>query len=237
MTRPELVVITGASSGIGEHCARVLSAKNYIPILVARRKDALETVARGLKGPSHIIVGDINDPATDQEILSILRNQPLRGLINNAGRYVRSEFSAASDTDWLQTFQTNLFSAARLTRNLLPALRAHDTPAIVNVSSTLGMKPVPHTSVYSASKAAMNSWTQALALELAPKIRVSCVCPGIIDTPLHAFTAEQKKLLAGAQPLGRVGEPSEIADAVVFLLESKWTTGAILAVDGGISLT
>ncbi|HEX4924125.1 MAG TPA: SDR family oxidoreductase [Bdellovibrionales bacterium] len=236
MAGSPIVAITGASSGIGASVARGLSERGYTPLLIARRKPALESVAQSLKGTSIIVDGDVNDSSLDAKVLAALNGRPLAGLVNNAGRYDRGAFETFSEADWARAFQTNLFSAARLTKSLLSSLSSHGG-AIVNVSSTLGLRPVPQTSIYAATKAAMNNWTQALALELAPKVRVNCVCPGITDTPLHGFSEEQKRQLAQAQPLGRIGTPDEVAEAIIFLLESKWTTGAILAVDGGISLT
>ena len=126
-------------------------------------------------------------------------------------------------------------------------MKTGNNNSIVNVSSTLGLKPTADTSAYSASKAAMNNWTQSLALALgSKKIRANCVCPGLVDTPIHSFHSlsipEKEKTLqklSPMQPLGRVGKSEEIAQSIYFLAseESAWTTGAILSVDGGINIT
>lgn len=148
---------------------------------------------------------------------------------------------------WLRQFEVNLMGPVRIARALFPYFKEHGGGSIVNVASTLGMRPTGPTSAYSASKAAMINWTQSLALEGGPaKIRANCVCPGIVDTPIHSFHSlqnlQKEQTLAQLnplQPLGRIGQPEDVAKAVYFLGSdlSSWTTGSILAVDGGINLT
>jgi NAD(P)-dependent dehydrogenase (short-subunit alcohol dehydrogenase family) len=129
----------------------------------------------------------------------------------------------------------------RLTHALLTHLEKN-RGVVINVSSNLGLRPIPRTSAYSASKAAMINWTQSLAIELGPTgVRANCVCPGIIDTPIQAFhgqSAEQKAALGNLQPIGRIGVPDDVAYAIWSLCGpgSEWMTGSVLTVDGGISL-
>ena len=131
-------------------------------------------------------------------------------------------------------------------QNIYPLMKPGLGHSIVNVSSTLGLRPIENVSAYCATKAAMISWTETMALELgAQNIRVNCVAPGLVDTPIHPFhsQAPEKKQqslekLAPMQPLGRVGTAEEIARSIYFLAseDSAWTTGATLSVDGGINL-
>lgn len=136
-------------------------------------------------------------------------------------------------------------SAVRLTSALWPQMK-ESKGSIVNISSTLGIRPIANTAAYSALKAAMNNWTLSLALQGAQDgIKANAICPGIIDTPIHSFhakeTAQQKALFAQAQkaqPLGRTGTPEDIAPMCFQLCqqESSWITGSILNIDGGILL-
>ena len=130
-------------------------------------------------------------------------------------------------------------------QQIYPLMKPAFSHNIVNVSSTLGLRPTADTSAYSATKAAMVNWTHSLALGLgAQNIRANCVCPGLVDTPIHPFhdqPAERKQItlqkMAHMQPLGRIGTPEEIAKAIYFLAceDSSWTTGSVLSVDGGIN--
>jgi NAD(P)-dependent dehydrogenase (short-subunit alcohol dehydrogenase family) len=146
----------------------------------------------------------------------------------------------------MRQFQVNLFGPIQWTQMVMPLLEKSGHGSIVNVSSTLGLRAGATSGAYSAAKAAMNSWTQSLAIEYGPKkVRVNAICPGIVDTPIHSFHSlpdqdKEKSLQAMAklQPLGRIGRPEEIAEAIYFLAseQSAWTTGAVLSVDGGINL-
>jgi NAD(P)-dependent dehydrogenase (short-subunit alcohol dehydrogenase family) len=233
----DFVVITGGSRGIGSACASLFSHMGYGIILVGRDKKRLEIVAHDLETEALVVSTDINESASDSLIKKACGTNSIAGLINNAGIFHRAKFRETDSEIWREQFQTNLFSPVRLTKSLIPLLEKHQKPSILNVASTVGVHPVAGMSAYSATKAAVVNWTKVLALELAPLFRVNCVCPGIVDTPLHSFSKTQKKELANAQPLGRVGTPEEVAASVYFLFASPWTTGAILPVDGGISLT
>jgi NAD(P)-dependent dehydrogenase (short-subunit alcohol dehydrogenase family) len=118
---------------------------------------------------------------------------------------------------------------------VLPHFIKQKDGVIINVSSTLGLRGIPRSTVYSASKAALQNFTQTLALEVAPQnVRVNAVCFGLIQTPIHGSTP----LSGSAQPLGRVGTPEEAAYSIFHLStpEAGFTTGAVLVVDGGINL-
>jgi NAD(P)-dependent dehydrogenase (short-subunit alcohol dehydrogenase family) len=158
----------------------------------------------------------------------------LGGLVNNAGIIERISFAESGDDVWERQFNANLYSAVGLTRGLYSELKLNKGSSVLKVSSTLGLRPIANTVAYSASKAAMVNWTQGLAIEwAADQIRVNCLCPGLVDTPIHAARPPDD-----VQPLGRLGQPDDVAKAAWFLLspDSSWTTGAVLRVDGGISL-
>jgi NAD(P)-dependent dehydrogenase (short-subunit alcohol dehydrogenase family) len=214
----------------------------------------------------------VKDLAKELTLSLATENLSLITLVNNAGIFRRqallpSEALEAQGPDqgpdqwpdqwpgrwqevWRNQMQVNFFAAALLTELLIPELKKNskDFPgevSIVNVSSTLGFRVIKEVAAYGATKAAMNLWTQSLALELAPHIRANAVCPGLVDTPIHPFhflEGENKvkalQSMSGMQPMGRIGRPRDIAEAVWFLAspQSSWTTGALLPVDGGISL-
>lgn len=244
------VIITGASSGIGAATAKLFSQKGYFVYLLGRNEQKLSEIKKQCGLNSKYFAFDLNNPNRLSEVISEIineskNNHPLEILINNAGIFERAKFENNFKV-WQEMFQTNLFSAIELTQIVYKHFQQKKSGSIVNVSSTLGIKPSPETLAYSASKAAMNNWTQGLALEAAPfNIRVNAVCPGIVDTPIHSFhnldNENKKKALEKLnplQPLQRIGVPEEVAEAIYFLASSSssWTTGSLLNVDGGINL-
>lgn len=233
------VLITGASSGIGAETARLFAENGYFVFLLARNKDKLAEVAENCRSGASLLGCDLADTALINKAIKHLYERPdvdLEIVINNAGIYEPQDHTSSLET-WKRQFQVNLFGAVELTQGLLPLLKKRGGGSIVNISSTLGLKPSGGVAAYCASKAAMNSWTQSLAIELAKdKIRVNAVCPGIVDTPIHG--GKDLSNWGHLQPLGRVGSSREIAESIYFLGSEKsaWTTGALLSVDGGINL-
>ncbi len=243
------VVISGASSGIGAATAIHFSKKGYFVYLLGRNEDRLHEIALQCENGSSLLKADVTNEAQLDKYTKHLTERPdtrVEVLINNAGIFQRHEFLAGGMEPFRKQFETNFFGALMLTQKVLPLFLKQGSGSIVNVSSTLGLRPTGDTSAYSASKAAMINWTQSLARELGPKkIRVNCICPGIVETPIHDFTKkspEQKSktldFLNTLQPLGRIGTAEEIAESIYFLgsNQSTWTTGATLSVDGGINL-
>jgi NAD(P)-dependent dehydrogenase (short-subunit alcohol dehydrogenase family) len=242
----QFCILTGASSGIGAAIAQRLSREGRALVLVGRSREKLTQVASELPSPTAIVAVDLTEPQAPEQIWqgflnSSFRDAKLTALVNNAGIVHRLPFSEITDATIRLEFETNFFAPARLIRFLLPHFV--NPSAIINVSSTLGIRPIAGTSAYSASKAALNNLTQSLAIELAPGTRVCAVCPGLIDTPIHSFHGEQEtsreRISAHrAQPMGRMGRPEEVAGLVSFLMsaDSAWTTGSLHVIDGGISL-
>ena len=245
------VLITGASSGIGAATAKLFSQHGYFAYLLGRNEEHLTEVAIQCQHGASLLRCDLNSEASVIKYTQHLFERPdtdLQILINNAGIFERTNHTSdgGSLSTWRKQFDTNLFSAINITEKILPLFMQKKKGSIVNVSSTLGLKPSADTAAYSASKAAMINWTQSLAQELGPlQIRVNCVAPGIVDTPIHSFhhlkTEDKQNVLnqlSPLQPLQRIGNVDEIAQAIYFLgsEQSSWTTGAVLAVDGGINL-
>lgn len=242
-------LITGASSGIGRATALEFARQGYFIYLMGRDKDRLEETALQCGAGACLLSCDLLVPAqVEKRVREIFENPlyRLEVLVNNAGIFKNHSMEEGTDEIWGQQFQVNLLGPVRLTRLLIPYFKKHQKGSVVNVASTLGLRPSATTGAYSASKAAMVNWTQSLALEAgAYGVRVNCVCPGIVDTPIHGFhslEASQKQSalesMANLQPLGRIGTPEDVAKSIYFLSSdlSAWTTGAVLAVDGGINL-
>ena len=245
-------LVTGASKGIGAATARLLKEHGYFVYLHGRNLKDLRNLENELAQEDSTLVADFADATSVPAMVTQLQEKisrhhaGLQVLVNNAGIYHRHTSEEGRWDLWEKQFRVNILSPARLTELLIPILKAHPPASIINVSSCLGLRPVAGVGAYSATKAAMINWTKTLALELGTaKIRVNCVCPGIVDTPIHDFhllPPEQKshvlKQMSELQPLGRIGEPNEIAQAISFLAsdQSSWTTGAVLTVDGGINL-
>jgi NAD(P)-dependent dehydrogenase (short-subunit alcohol dehydrogenase family) len=268
-----VALVTGSGSGIGRATAWHFSNQGYKVILVGRNLLKLEKTATKLTGEYEIFTCDLSVSAEVEKLACLVSKKysQLDVLVNNAGIYERQAFvgadggfkpkadpcdSLTADSNsycnsamahWHRIFNINVFGLVDLTRRLLPLLSRSDTASIVNVASTAGLRPVSGLTAYATSKAAVIGFTQSLALELASvPVRVNCVCPGIVDTPilnadsLDEETKEKLKKQWGAMhPLGRMGEPSEVAQVIFNLSssESSWLTGVVLPVDGGISLT
>tara|TARA_B100000749_G_scaffold280875_1_gene279606 strand:- start:52433 stop:53173 length:741 start_codon:yes stop_codon:yes gene_type:complete len=244
----QTAIITGSTSGIGKASAKLFSENGWHVVLVARNEAKLNALASELPGNSDIFVCDLSSETDVSDLCSQLQSKsfshPLKALINNAGIIERKEANDHSLEDWTQQFQVNLFAPAMITNACFQHLKASSPSTVVNVSSSIGVRPIPQCAAYSASKAAMNSWTQTLALEWAQYgITVNALCPGIVNTPIHNFdqisnAKELEQSMDAAHPLGRMGRPQELAENIMFLCgtASQWKTGSIEIIDGGISL-
>jgi NAD(P)-dependent dehydrogenase (short-subunit alcohol dehydrogenase family) len=160
-------------------------------------------------------------------------------LVNNAGIAARQPVDEAREGDWSRVFDVNVKGAFFCSKYALPLMRAGGS--IIHLSSVTGITGVRSRAAYSASKGALAALTRNMALDYASRgIRVNCVCPGFVRTPLtSALTADAARCerLTALHPLGRLGEPEDIANAIVFLAsdEGSWITGHALVVDGGFS--
>lgn len=248
LTATASVLVTGASSGIGAEIAREFSKKGFFVFLLGRNTDKLKQVQDSCVGPTEVLAFDLKDLQNYKtQILKLIETKPtLEILVNCAGVFSRKSFIESDDSIWAEQFEINLMGSVRLTQIIWPLFVKNKKGSILNISSTLGLKPAPMTSAYSAMKAAMINWTLSLAQEGGPfNIRANCVCPGIVDTPIHSFHdldhSEKTKVLSGVsnlQLLSEIGKPLDVAKAAYFLAssDSAWTTGAILSVDGGINI-
>lgn len=248
------VVVTGAGSGIGRACAISMAVYGASKIYITgRRRELLvetsDIINKQMPDCQVIIAdGDVTSIEWRQKLVREISSfGPLDVLINNAGIYHSTSFENTSDEELQKILKTNVESVFTLTRDLLPALEQSEYPSVINIGSTLSLRPIAQGAAYNIAKASVDHLTRSLALELGPRrIRVNCVSPGIVETPMYRarFSSDESYHEAIEQamvwhPLGRVGTPEDIARSVVFLSSraASWITGIILPVDGGLLIS
>ncbi len=237
VTAPGNVVVTGASRGIGRAVAEALLARGATVAVVARSRDALAALAERAPDRVRVCAADLADPVARRRLPSRLATELGRidGLVQCAGIARHAPAGEIREEDLEATLATNFTAPLLLAQAIAGLMRAQGGGgSIVQVASTLGLAPAAGTAAYAASKAALIAATRALALDLAPhRIRVNAVAPGLVRTDM--LRGRPLDELAELHPLGRLGEPEEIADAVLHLLDAPWTTGTVLVVDGGLT--
>jgi NAD(P)-dependent dehydrogenase (short-subunit alcohol dehydrogenase family) len=244
-----VVLVTGASSGIGKAAAERLASEGAAVVLAARRKERLDAVAASISaagGKAVVVTGDACDSATGPAwtAASVDAFGRLDGLVNAAGVIFTKGLLDTEPDEWDHMLNSNLKSIQMMVRAAAPELVKH-RGAIVNISSVAATRPYAAVGAYCVSKAGVDMLTQCLAMELADKgVRVNAVNPGVVRTELHTVTnavpdydafLERSK---STHPLGRWAEPGEIAALVAYLMseEASWITGACYAIDGGRAL-
>ena len=234
MTKAKVVIVTGASSGIGYAVAKDCAAHGWTVLATARRAGKLRELQRHSER-IHSLPADITKPDSAKRLIAAAaRLGSLRAIVHSAGTFKTAPVEKIRIQDWASMVDTNVTAAIRLLQ--AGAKRLEGGGVFIGISSTAGLRPVAGYSAYCASKGALNAFLQTAALELAPRgIRVHAVAPGIVETPMQPNAKET----AGLHPLGRAGYPEDVSAGVRFLLEpsSGWMTGIILPIDGGISLT
>ncbi len=235
-----VVIVTGASQGIGAACARRFAregAKVVLSDLDATRGEALATEL----GASFVRC-DVSDRAQVEALVAqtMAKHQRIDILVNNAGTFKAADFLDVTEADWDTVINVNLKGAFLVAQAVAREMVKTGGGAIVNMSSVNGVMAIPSIASYNASKGGINQLTRAMSLALIDQgVRVNAVAPGTIATELAAqavLTSEEaKNRILSRTPMKRLGEPEEIADAVAFLASSaaSYITGEILTVDGG----
>lgn len=242
-----VAIVTGAGLGIGRACAVRLAAHGAKVVITARTRADLDATSAAMASAEStaIVEGDITDPAVIEACVSTAMSRfgGLTTLVNNAGMDIPGAPMLVDVTDgqWERLLAVNLTSMFRLTKVALEHLGVG--ASIINMGSMLSLVGCEGEVAYSASKGAVLQFTRSLALELGPRqIRVNCVCPGIIDTPMtrtfltDPATADRLEAdYCAASPFGRMGTADEIASGVLFLAsdDSSFVTGSTLIIDGG----
>ena len=242
------IFISGGTSGIGRSTVQIFLENGYTVGTTARdtvKKEALLESVKEHKNKLDIQIVDLGDTKSFGEIEAFLSEFNPEILVNNAAMYSGNNLLETTQFEIDSMFTTNFSSVVCLSKACLNNWINHNKQGLIlNVGSTLGNKPAPGTSLYSASKAALVSLTQSIAMEHAPKVRANIIMPGVVATPIHAkvmgddaadkFHEDMSKM----HPLGRIGTPQEIAEILYHLSQPSfdWMTGSILNIDGGISL-
>ncbi len=238
-----VVLVTGASSGIGEACAQAFAARGAA-VAVHYRSNAAgaQRVVEGIRqrgGQAVALQADLREVTACEELvrLTVQALGRLDVLVNNAGVVERSGLWDITEVLWDEQMAVHVkapFFLSRAAARVLP-----EGGAIVNVASMRGLVAGPGAPHYAVSKAAVLMLTRCLAHALAPKIRVNAVAPGYTDTRVHATrSSEDRRRIEGEIPVGRFATPQEVAEAVVFLAsdEARYVTGQTLVVAGGLAL-
>lgn len=239
----KVVLITGASRGIGRETARVLARKGYTVIVnFHNSSDAAKQLVDELREggvDAEAICADVGDAAQVSAMVDdiVRRYGRIDALVNNAGIAMQKVLCDVTDDDWRRMMTVNADSVFYTCRSVLPGMIARQNGRIVNVSSMWGVVGASCEVVYSAAKAAVIGFSKALAKEVGLSgITVNCIAPGVIDTDMCAgFDERTRTELAEETPLGRLGTAADVAAAVAFLLsdEASFITGQVLGVNGG----
>ena len=231
-TEQKVVIVTGASQGIGAGLVRSFREKNYRVVANSRSI-----------GPSDdpcvlTVAGDISQPETARRVAdeAVQRFGRINSLVNNAGIFIGKRFTDYTEADFRNVLAVNLAGFFHVTQASIPVMEQQGTGHVVNITTSL----VDHASsgspsaLASLTKGGLNAVTKALAIEYARRgVRVNAVALGVIKTPMHP--AKKYEALAKFHPMGRMGEVQEVVDAVLFLEQAGFVTGEILHVDGGRS--
>ena len=235
-------LVTGASGGIGEAIARALHAQGAKVVLSGTRTERLQALAADLGEHAFVCPADLRDAAEPAALIEAAENSagPLHILVNNAGMTRDMLALRMSDQDWQMVLDIDLSAPFRLSRAVLRGMLRRRAGRIINISSIVGMTGNAGQANYAAAKAGLIAMGKSLAQEVASRgITVNTVAPGfVVTTMTDSLPDAQKTKLADQIPLGRLGQPADIAGAVVYLASdaAAWVTGATLHVNGGMAM-
>ncbi|MET3524722.1 SDR family NAD(P)-dependent oxidoreductase [Mesorhizobium abyssinicae] len=246
----KVVIVTGATSGIGEAVAEAFAATGASLMLIGRDRERGQKVLESIRlhgGEAELMLGDVADSGFADNVIqsTVTRFGKVSVLVNGAGIIRRGNAIDTSDEEWRETFEANVNGVFFFSRAAVKAMRTSGGGSIVNISSNVGLVGCPGLVAYCASKGAVVSLTQAMALDHAKEqISINAVCPGAVDTPMlvsahrtPVTSAEALQRNIDSSPQGRVATPKEIASLTLFLAseEARHITGVAVPIDGGFT--
>jgi NAD(P)-dependent dehydrogenase (short-subunit alcohol dehydrogenase family) len=233
----KVAVVTGGSKGIGYSIAERFTKEGAKVIICSRTESDLSDASDKIGCDSYQL--DVSDSKKIKSMVEWFTEKygKLDILVNNAGLIRPGRIDQVTEEDWDLQLDVNLKGPYLMSNNFLPYL--NEGGSILNIASTVGLRAMSGAVAYCASKGGVVNLTKAMALDLAGKIRVNCICPAVVDTPMVDERVQSghisRRVLEKVQPIGRMGKPAEIASMALHLCgpEAEWTTGSIITVDGG----
>lgn len=245
MKKQLTAIVTGANAGLGYATAKKFCENGIITYVNGRNKEKTEAACKELGENALPFILDLNDLDSIQEAVEKLGQEAgnIDILVNNAGINMKKEFLEVTNEEFQSILHTNVVGLFAISREVAKVMKKNGSGSIINISSMAAIYGIPKVIAYTASKTAIEGMTRAMAVDLAQfGIRVNCVAPGFIKTNMSSKALdndpERKNKVLGRTPMGKLGEPSDVADAVYYFAasESKFTTGTVLPVDGGNSI-
>lgn len=237
----KVILITGASKGIGREIAKTLALDHYQVVANYNKSEEeakkLQEEVEKNQCKIDIVKADVSKREEIKNLVNNTLNKygKIDVLINNAGISNYKLYTEVTDEDWNRVMNTNLYSAFAMTQEVIPSMIHNKCGCIINISSIWGLVGAALEVIYSISKAGMDGLTKALAKELGPSnIRVNSIAPGIVKTAMiENLSDKELKEIQEEIPLERIGMPSDIARCVKWLIDDSYTTGQIISINGG----
>ena len=240
-------VVTGGASGIGAATARRFAAEGAQVCILDRDVATAQALAKELGSEHFALELDVRfEAAVEQAAADVYaRWEAVDVLVNNAGSELNKTYNETTVEEWDKVLDTDLKGPWLLCKHFVPPMVEHGSGSVINISSLNGLVGFPLSTAYGSAKGGLVVFTRDMAIELATTgVRINCVCPGVIETPmmerwtdLMPDKAEAKDMLKGVMPIGRMGTADEVAGAVLFFAssDSSLCQGAVLSVDGGFT--